>query len=563
MTRLPFQWIDPDPVPEPIQVNLDPYSHPFRSILYRRGCETAQDAITLLLPKAPEFPRKLELGHIDLAAQLIRSSLKKELKIAVYGDYDTDGITATALLTLALKKVSSDVLPFIPDRLVDGYGLNQSAIDSLHERGVELLITVDNGIRSHAETAYARSLGMTVILTDHHQPPDQLPEADAIINPKLPGDPYPNKNLAGVGVAYKLICALARYFPEISPDEFLDLVALGTVADIVPLLGENRYLVKQGLIHINQHRRQSILSLLGAAGLIDKQVTASDISYQLAPRINSSGRLSDADHLTPLDLLLSSDPAVCGNHAQHLEIHNLRRKRASSNMQERIETRLTSQHPLPPILISLEPDNDLGVAGITAGHLTGKYYLPSIVGAQGPDTTTASCRSIPEFDILSALDRNKELFIQFGGHKLAAGFTLENQNIPLFCQQIMAFAESELTTLDLHPSLEIDAVVTLSDLDQTLHEELKKLEPTGEGNPTPVFAVQNVTAKKVSQVGKGGDHLKFTVSDGTSELPAIAFGLGSLAKSMPKSFHLAFNFSENEFRGRKELQLQVLDLKSV
>lgn len=561
MTRMLRQWILPDPVLETIVDNLDSFSPPFRSILYQRGCRTAQDAITLLLPKSTSFPQELGLGHIDLASRLIKSSLDNNLKIAVYGDYDTDGITATALLTLALRKISARVVPFIPNRLNDGYGLKKSPIELLHQQGVDLLITVDNGIRSNSEIAYAKSLGMNVIITDHHQPADPLPDADAIINPKLPGDPYPNKNLAGVGVSYELVRGLSAYFPEINPDDYLDLVALGTIADIVPLIGENRYLVKQGLIQINQHRRQSLFSLLGAAGLSDRKITASDISFQVAPRINSSGRLSDANHLAPLDLLLSSDPAICGKQAQLLEIHNVRRKRISRKMQEHIEAQFALQDPLPPILISLDPKNDLGVAGITAGYLSSKYYLPAIVGASGRETTTASCRSIPEFDIISALERNKDLFTHYGGHKLAAGFTIDNQNVPILRKQLLAFAESELSSLDLRPSLNIDAVVTLSELDQTLHSELAKLEPTGEGNPTPVFVVRDVTAKQVSKVGKLGEHLKLIVSDGTIALPAIAFGFGELSNSMPAKFDLAFYFSENEFRGRKEFQLQILDIQ--
>jgi len=563
MTRILYQWILPSPVPKTINDNLDSYSLPFRSILYRRGCKTAQDAITLLLPKAPDFPRELALGHLGLAANLIKSALDKNLKIAVYGDYDTDGITATALLSLALKKISSRVIPFIPSRLNDGYGLNQSSLTLLQKQGVELLITVDNGIRSHSEIAYAKSLGMKVIITDHHLPPDPLPEADAIINPKLPGDPYPNKNLAGVGVAYKLVHVLSSYFPEIAPDEYLDLVALGTVADIVPLLGENRYLVKQGLIQINQHRRQSLASLLGAAGLSERNITASDISFQIAPRINSSGRLSGTDHLIPLKLLLSSASSECGNYAQNLELHNHRRKHISRKMQERIESQFASRDPLPPILISLEPENHLGVAGITAGHLTSKYYLPAIVGAIGSDSTTASCRSIPEFNIVSALERNKDLLTHFGGHKLAAGFTLKNHNIPLFLEKMAALAESELSSFSLRPSLKIDAIVSLSDLDRSLYRELVKLEPTGEGNPAPVFAVLGVRAKNVSKVGKHGEHLKLIVSDGTNSMPGIAFGLGSLSNAMPSKFNLAFNFTENEYRGRKEFQLQILDLQPI
>lgn len=561
MNHNQFQWVFPEPVPETINANLDSFSCPFRSVLYRRGCKTSQDAVSYLLPQDPAFPRELDLGHLDLACDLIKNSINSDQKIAVYGDYDVDGITATALLALALRNITSQVSTYIPNRLSDGYGLNKSAIDSLHQQGIDLLITVDNGIRSNPEVSYANSLGMKVIITDHHQPSDPLPDAFAIINPKLPGDPYPNKNLAGVGVAYKLVCRLGDHFSQINPCEYLDLVALGTIADIVPLSGENRYLVKQGLIQINQRQRQSLLSIIGTAGLQNKIISASDISYQIAPRINSSSRLSNTNHLVPLDLLLSTNPAVCGTHAQIIEIHNDRRKRISQDMQERLDSLFSSQESLPPILISFDPENVLGVAGITAGHLTRKYYLPTIIGTVGERTTTASCRSIPEFDIISALNDNSDLFIRFGGHKLAAGFTVENDHLAEVCERMTALAENKFSKLDLRPQLEIDAVVSLSDLQTDLHRELQKLEPTGEGNPTPVFVVREISTKQLSRVGKKGDHLKFIIDDGEKTMPAIAFGLGRLADAISGKIDVAFNFTENEYRGKKEYQLQVLDIK--
>ena len=561
MTSSDYHWNLPTPVPESINSNLDTFSPPFRSVLFRRGFMNSQDAVSFLLPQDPSFSEEVSLRHLELGCDLIKKTLEGKQAIAIFGDYDTDGITATALLTLALRKIGGQILPYIPNRFVDGYGLNMPAIDLLHEGGAKLLITVDNGIRSNDEVAYAKSLGMSVIITDHHLPLEIIPAADAIINPKVPGDPYPNKSLAGVGVVYKLICRLSSYYPSIKPEDYLDLVALGTIADIVSLEGENRYLVKQGLIQINQHRRQSLLSVIGAAGYLDQKIYATDISFQIAPRINSSGRLADVNHLVPLELLLSSDPAECGKHAQTLEIHNDRRKRMSRSMQKRIEEQFSPKDPLPPILISLDQDHDLGVAGITAGHLTRKYYLPAIVGAVGDETTTASCRSIPEFDISAALKSIKDLFTRFGGHKLAAGFTIENQNLPAFHEKMTLLAEKELSVLDLQPTLEIDSVVKLSDLNSTLYQELLKLEPTGEGNPMPVFVVRGITAKKVSKVGKFGDHLKFLADDGDNKIPAIAFSQGSSASALTGRFDLACKFTENVFRGKREFQLQVVDIK--
>ena len=282
MTHTSYRWNFPNPIPSDISENLDSFSPPFQSILFHRGCTTTNDAVNLLLPQKPSYADGQILRHLDLACELIQSAIGNDQKIGVYGDYDADGITATALLTLALQKLSASVVPFIPNRINDGYGLNEASINILHQQGVKLLITVDNGIRSLSEISHAKSLGMNLIITDHHQPPSLLPESDAIVNPKIPDDPYPNKNLAGVGVAYKLVCALADHFAQLRPEDFLDLVAIGTIADIVPISGENRYLVKQGLTQINQKPRQSLFSLIGASGLSGKQIFASDISFQIA-----------------------------------------------------------------------------------------------------------------------------------------------------------------------------------------------------------------------------------------------------------------------------------------
>lgn len=558
-----FTWRLPDPLPEPIRTALDTYSDPFASILFRRGIESPEQAVQFLLPRQPATPASQQLLHLDRGCQLIAAAVENREPIAVFGDYDADGITATALLTLALRQIADPVHPLIPSRLEDGYGINQQSIDALAEAGIKLLITVDNGIRAAAEIAYANSLGMKVLVTDHHSPGPDLPPAAALINPKIPGDPYPNKHLAGVGVAYKLLSALAAYYPSIHPDDFLDLVAIGTIADIVPLVGENRYLVKKGLQLINTSPRQGLYSLLGTAGLRDKLITAADISFQIAPRLNASGRLGTDDNLAPLELLLEKDPFVCGPLAQMLENHNLQRKNLSKELQERVDSQFADLDPLPPILIALADDIDLGVAGIAAGYLSRKYYLPAIVGQIGQDTTTASCRSIPEFNIVSALESAQDLFTQYGGHKMAAGFTTANENLDLLQQRLQEQARDSFSTASLTPELAIDATVSLADLNHSLYKELSKLEPTGEGNPLPTFACRGLRAKKISTVGAAGEHLKIILSDGNYSMNAIGFGFGHLAADLSGKFDLAFHFTENQYRGKTEFQLQVIDLAAA
>ena len=565
MSNQRYLWHYPNSVPGSVQDDLDTFSPAFQSILYQRGINSLEEALNFLLPKAPEWTSKINLLQTDTACRIIMDSIQNKEIIAVYGDYDADGITSTALITLALRELigresSGKVVPYIPDRQTEGYGLNNTAIRSLSDQGVTLLITVDNGIRSFDEVSYANSLGMKVIITDHHTPGKTPPPAVVLINPKLPDDPYPNKNLAGVGVAYKLICALGTLEPKLVPDNYLDLVAIGTVADIVPLNGENRYLVRQGLARLNSKRRQSIHSLLGASGNTDKKINASDISFQIAPRINSSGRLETESAETPLNLLLATDLALCSDLAQKIENHNSERKRLSKELEKKIEKIILDQTPLPPLLAIFEPDVSPGLAGIAAGYLSRKHNLPAIVGQIGDLTTTASCRSIPGFNIIDALDSCRDLFVHYGGHSLAAGFTIENEKIPQLKEYLLDLAKSQLSEISRQPELKIDAEVQLVDLNNSLYQEIMKLEPTGAGNPTPVLITTNLRAVKPKQVGKNSDHLKLVVTDGNISMDAIGFGLGDLFFNLPPIFNLAYHLTINNYLGSKMLQLQIVDL---
>jgi single-stranded-DNA-specific exonuclease len=555
-----YLWQYPNPVPEIIQEELDTFSPAIQSVLSNRGITTLEDALNFLLPKAPEWSSKINLLHSDKASQLIIDAIQNKEVIGVYGDYDADGITSTALITLALRELGASVITYIPDRQNEGYGLNKLAIKSLRDQGVSLLITVDNGIRSHDEIIYANSLKIIVIVTDHHTPGETIPPAAALLNPKLPDDPYPNKNLAGVGVAYKLVCALSKYMPQLNPEDYLDLVAIGTVADIVPLTGENRYLTRKGLTRLNFNQRQSILSLLGASGNVNKVINSSDISYQIAPRINSSGRLDSETAQTPLNLLLSSDVKNCSEYAQKLENHNFKRKALSKDLEIMVEKIISDQTPLPPLLMVFAPDISIGLAGIAAGYLSRKYNLPAIVGQTGDKNTTASCRSVLEFNIINALDSCQDLFVHYGGHSLAAGFTIKNTNITKLRAHLTDLALFQLSETSRLPALKIDAELTLEDLNISLYKEIQKLEPVGAGNPVPVFVTKNLRAVKPKRVGKNSDHLKMVVTDGTRSFDAICFGLGDLFFNLPPTFDLAYNLTSNDYLGPGMLQLQVLDL---
>jgi len=557
-----FLWDEPLPIPNFVSENLEIYSKPFQSILYQRGITTSEDAINFLLPKEQGWHSAIQLRQIDTACHLISDAVGNQDLISVYGDYDADGITSTALLTLVLRKIGGNVIPLLPNRFSTGYGLNIQTINELHDLGVKLLITADNGIRSDIEITHAKSLGISVVVTDHHEPDNHLPDADALINPKLPDDNYPNKQLAGVGVVYKLVCALQDIYPTINPQDYLDLVAIGTVADVVPLTGENRYLVRQGLTVLNRLQRQGLVSLIGVANLNNRKITSADISFQIAPRINSSGRLEVDQADTPLKLLLSSNPGECGSLAQGLEIHNTRRKMVSRDLLNRIDSEILEHIPALSVIISFNKNNHIGVAGIAAGYLARKYYLPVIVGEIGSEVTTASCRSIPEFNMISALDECNDLFIRYGGHKMAAGFTIQNQKLTILRKRLKSITADHLSGLDLHPKLFVDAEISLDSINNSLYKELEKLEPTGSQNRQALFLTRNLIAKNKSRVGKNFDHLKLTVSDGDNHFDAIGFGFGELSETMAEEFDLVYALTVNYYQGKKSFQLQIHDLRN-
>ena len=553
-----YKWIEPKPIPENLAFELQDFPEPLRDILYRREISTSSEAIDFLLPKAKGWYSSLSLLHTSKCCQLIQEAIAQGQKIAIYGDYDADGITSLSALYLALSKITNNLIPYIPNRFEEGYGLNNQAIHSLSRQGAKLLITVDNGIRSTKEVDYANSLGLIVIITDHHSPAQNLPNAAAVLNPKSLDDPYPNKHLAGVGVVYKLICALHEIYPSIVPEDYLDLVALGTIADVVPLSGENRFLARNGLSRINQRQRQGVVSLLGVSNLLNRKITSSDISFQIAPRLNAAGRLGSA--YEPFQLLTSSDPTTCGFLAQKIDNLNQKRKLIGRDMINHADDYSASE-TLPPILIAFHEDYHPGISGIVAGNLTRKYYLPSIVGQIGEYKSVASCRSIPEFDMISALDQFKDLFLRYGGHHLAAGFTIENRNIPSLEENLTDHARKNLSGIDNKPKLKIDAEVIFSQLDIELYNWLEKLEPTGAENQEAIFLSRNLQASEVRPVGDQQQHLRLKLADGNQYFDAICFGFGDVRSKLPPVFDAAYHFQLNHYLGKKSFQLNILDIK--
>ncbi|MBC8496590.1 MAG: single-stranded-DNA-specific exonuclease RecJ [Anaerolineales bacterium] len=540
---------------------LHGYPPILRQILFNRGYATHAEARAFLEAQPPFDTDPFQLKGVAEAVDRLQRAIENGEKIAIYGDYDADGVTATALLVGYFDALNVDVLGYIPHRFDEGYGLNKDAISVLSEEGVDIIISVDCGIRSSEEADHARSLGVDLIICDHHTPGDVLPNALAVIDPKRKDDSYPEKNLAGVGVAYKLACALDSKIngQESALEDYLDLVALGTVADLVPLIGENRSLVRQGLQVIRRPRRQGLLSLIGVSGLKPAKVTAADIGFALGPRLNAAGRLDTA--LDALNLLTTQDVFKAGRIAQQLEAQNRKRQDITRGIQAIADELAFADVSDPLLLFAAHPEFNAGVVGLAASRLTEQYYRPAVVGHIDEEYTRASCRSIPEFNITDALDRCADLLERHGGHAAAAGFTVRNENLPRLIERLQAIAEEQLSDQELQPTLNADIKLPLSELKPELLDHLEWMQPTGYGNPQASFVSRNVKVMSSRAVGKDSAHLKLVVSDGHITFDAIAFRLGHWYGNLPQRIDLLYHFEVNEFRGKKTLQLNVRDIK--
>jgi single-stranded-DNA-specific exonuclease len=561
------RWQVAPPVPAPIRTELGHIPPVLLQTLYNRGICEAAHIQAFLEGRYLESRDPFLLADMDKAVARIRQAIDDGEMIVVYGDFDADGVTSTVLLTQALRGLGVErrsVRPYIPDRFDEGYGLNQEAIAKIKEMGAGLIITVDCGIRSVREVAYANEIGLDMIVTDHHSLGQIIPDAVAILNPKRPESRYPEKMLAGVGIAYKLAQALYEEMPErvqFNVEDFLDLVAVGTVADLAPLLGENRKLVMDGLEVLNRLKRPGLAALAAAVGLKRGSITAESIGFGLGPRINAAGRLAHAYAAAKL-LAVNNDHAARQLAAELNEL-NKRRQQLTAELGAKAERMVD---PQDFILIAGDADFMPGVVGLVASRLAEKNYRPAIVLEVGPEQSRGSCRSIPEFHITEALDETADLLVRHGGHAQAAGLTLRNENLQLFTDRLQAIAIAKLSGRDLVPTIEADAEISLDEVDWALHETLAQLEPTGMANPTPLFLSRNVEVMSHRAVGQEGAHLQMRLSSGNGGnthqlLPAIAFRQGAWADGMPQMIDLVYSINLNEWNGRRNLQLMVQDIR--
>ena len=558
------RWVVAPPITLQADQALAKFPPILKQIVFNRGLATDAEARAFLKAEPNANTDPFQMIGMEATVDRICFALEHGEPIAIYGDYDVDGVTATALLVQALGALGANVRGYIPNRFDEGYGLNKDALDSLKADGVKLVITVDCGIRSPDEALHAREIGLDIIISDHHHPDgENLPSALSVINPKQHGDPYPDKDLAGVGIAYKIIEGLTHAQPLTNGfqlNDLLDLVALGTVADLAPLVGENRVLVRKGLRQIRETKRQGLYSLAAVADIKIEKITAGNIGFMLGPRLNASGRLESA--LASFELLTTRDFMRAGQLAMQLDTQNRQRQALTRAMQEQAEAIAMGEDPEAFLLFAAHEDFNPGVVGLAASRLTEVYYRPAIVAAKNAEETRGSCRSIPEFHITDALDLCKDLLVRHGGHAAAAGFTVKNKNLPELVARLKEIAKDQLGSRDLRQTLSADVEVSLSELNFEVLKHLMFLEPTGYGNPEAVFVSRNVKVKMARTVGSEGRHLKMTFEDERGAIyDSIGFRMGHLRPDLPPYVDILYHLEVNEYNGRRTLQLNLKDIK--
>jgi single-stranded-DNA-specific exonuclease len=542
-------------------------------VLYNRGI-TDPAAVTSFLEGDVDTANPFALEGMSEAVTRIRQALRRQERMAVYGDFDADGITATALLVQTLRALGGHVHPYIPHRVDEGYGLNKEALSTLAGDDVSLVVTVDCGVRAFEEIAHARQLGLDVIVTDHHSLDRRLPGAVAVIDPKrAQGSPDCSPDgcfdeLAGSGVAYRLAQALLRSqdqapitAQEVSLQEadLVDLVALGTVADLVPLRGENRILVRRGLERINRVERPGVRALCEVARLRPGKVDATAIGYTLGPRLNAAGRLAHAE--VAYRLLLTDDEREAERLAAELDRLNRERQQLTREAHETARRLVLEMDDEPLLLFAASPEFLSGIVGLVASRLLDEFHRPAVVVEMGEETSRGSCRSISGFHITRALEACEGLLERYGGHAAAAGFEVANANLGRLADRLRGIASEQLSDADLTPVLEVDAEVKLSEMSWDLQRALARLEPCGRKNERPVFVSRNVPVRYHRAVGREGRHLKMALSDGLATWDAIAFRQGEWTGRLPEVIDVAYHLEVNEWNSRRQLQLNVQDIQ--
>jgi single-stranded-DNA-specific exonuclease len=524
--------------------------------LYNRGVKP--DGIELFLATDHRLEgNPFLLPDMSQAVSRIYKALLSGEKIGVHGDFDVDGITATATLIEGLSWFGTKAIPYIPDRVNEGHGLSLPAIEKLRGEGASLVITVDCGITDLTEAKQAQEMGIDMLITDHHIPLTSLPQAIAIIDPKRENSQYPYPDLAGVGVAFKLLRALLHQDNrEERLTELLDLVALGTVADMVPLIGENRYLVKEGLKVLNNTHRIGLQEIIKLAGLKLGKLDTESISWTLGPRLNAASRMGDAS--ASYQLLATNSSEEARLLALQLEEKNAERQRLSNEVLSKAKERLANK-AYSPLLIEGHESYPVGIIGLVAGKLVTESHKPAIIITLGPELCRGSCRSIPEFNIVAALEECHDLLCSFGGHPLAAGFTVTRHNLAQLEERLMELAIGQLFQLDLRPKLVIDAELPLSALTGDTLNLIQQLEPFGQGNPRPTFLTRQVEVAECRNFGNQDEWLKLKLRQGNMTWEAVSFDSQKVKEEIPSYIDIVYNLEKSQWNGEEVLRLNLCD----
>lgn len=534
-------------------------------LLVLRGVEQAEAVESFLHPSLAGLHDAFLMSGMKEAVERLGQAIEQREKILIYGDYDVDGTMAVVVLLTALRALGANVETYVPHRLTDGYGMRVPVVEKAAAEGVRVVLSVDTGIREHEVIARARQLGIDAIVTDHHQPDSNLPPALAVLNPKRSDCAYPDKNLAGVGVAFKLAQALLAKLPSGLPGKtiqsYLKIVAIGTIADVVPLVGENRIIARYGLEGLAQPSHAGLQALLEVAGLSGGPTSAGDVAFRLAPRLNAAGRMENAREV--IELFTSAHAARARQIAERLNYLNEQRQRTEEQILDEI-AKIMQREPERAGRYSLAFSGEgwhRGVIGIVAQRIAEKYHRPTLVIAVEQGVGHGSGRSIPRFNLLKALSRSSDLFERFGGHSQAAGFTIPAERIGELERRLETFTRAVLTPQDLEPMLRVDAEIGLEDIDDAFYNDLQRLEPFGLGNPGPVFVARNLLIADPPRLLKE-KHLKLRVAGGGRAFDALMWR--AVGKCPPlergQKVDAAFTVEQNVFEDRTTLQMILKDL---
>ncbi|MDN4607111.1 single-stranded-DNA-specific exonuclease RecJ [Sporosarcina highlanderae] len=531
-------------------------------ILVSRGITDVEQAQSFLHMNTSCLHDPFLLFDMEKAVTRIMQAIGSNEKITVYGDYDADGITSVTVLTTALEQIGANVDFRIPNRFEHGYGPNIELFNEIHNAGTSLIITVDNGISGHEAIAYAKSVGMDIIVTDHHEIGEELPIADAIIHPRHPKGNYPFGELAGVGVAFKLACALLEDVPE----ELYEIAAIGTVADLVPLKDENRFIVKEGIRRMRMSKRPAIQALAKISATEQSTLNEESLGFMIGPRLNAPGRLGSAD--SAVHLLKTTDQMEAMSIAEQLDALNKERQALVTEIADEADRALVEMYGdmLPYVIVIAGEGWNQGVVGIVASRLTEKYYRPSIVLSIDKESGIAkgSGRSIQGFDLFKELSKNADLLPHFGGHEMAAGMSLSIEDINSLRDRLNEQGKLGMTDDLLTPRLKVDVPLEIGEIEVDVLEKLELLRPFGVSFEKPVFLIENLSALNIRKIGSAKNHLKLELSDGTNSIDIIGFGNGSIADEMSPGVKLSVtgDLQVNEWNGRKKPQLLLSDLQS-